>query len=348
MGIVSYAQNFEDVMLWRALGHVNRGFYLDIGAQHPIIDSVSRAFYERGWRGIHVEPTLEQAAFLRADRPDETVIQAVVSHEASHVPFYEIPGGGLSTAKREIAQEHQRKLGCAITESLVSTTTLDSLLALTPGDGIHWMKIDVEGYEREVLTSWREAPQRPWIIVVESTYPNSPIDTSEQWQALLLNKGYVLTYRDGLNRYFVSSDHPELQKHFILPPNVFDDFQLNGTATSLTQYLNERFREQLSRLAEEKRVLESELTAARSEIHALRTELGARDRALISTVDRALAEHRIRSDKMEAMLKRALTAHLSEEVKALCGQSEVLNTSEVPTAAAEPQGASSPETNSTA
>ena len=56
MSIISYAQNFEDVMLWRALGQIEHGFYIDIGAQDPIIDSVSLAFYEHGWRGIHVEP----------------------------------------------------------------------------------------------------------------------------------------------------------------------------------------------------------------------------------------------------------------------------------------------------
>ena len=54
---ISYAQNFEDVILWRALKHVENGFYIDIGAQDPVIDSVSRGFYEKGWRGLHVEPT---------------------------------------------------------------------------------------------------------------------------------------------------------------------------------------------------------------------------------------------------------------------------------------------------
>jgi hypothetical protein len=32
MGIVSYAQNFEDVILWRALGAIERGVYIDVGA----------------------------------------------------------------------------------------------------------------------------------------------------------------------------------------------------------------------------------------------------------------------------------------------------------------------------
>jgi hypothetical protein len=43
-GITSYAQNFEDVMLWRALGHIENGFYIDIGAFDPSVDSVGKGF----------------------------------------------------------------------------------------------------------------------------------------------------------------------------------------------------------------------------------------------------------------------------------------------------------------
>ena len=56
MPINSYAQNFEDVMLFRALGHVKKGFYLDIGAGEPEIDSVTKLFYSLGWTGVNVEP----------------------------------------------------------------------------------------------------------------------------------------------------------------------------------------------------------------------------------------------------------------------------------------------------
>ncbi|HZF37393.1 MAG TPA: FkbM family methyltransferase, partial [Blastocatellia bacterium] len=46
MSFISYAQNFEDVMLWRALKHIDRGFYIDVGANDPDLDSVTKAFYE--------------------------------------------------------------------------------------------------------------------------------------------------------------------------------------------------------------------------------------------------------------------------------------------------------------
>jgi hypothetical protein len=53
MTFISYAQNYEDVVLHRALSDVQRGFYVDVGAQDPIADSVTRAFYERLERHQH-------------------------------------------------------------------------------------------------------------------------------------------------------------------------------------------------------------------------------------------------------------------------------------------------------
>ena len=95
---VSYAQNFEDVVLWRALQDVEGGRYLDIGAQEPELDSVSLAFYRLGWRGIHVEPTPTYATLLRSARPDETVIEAAVTDAPGPITLYEL-GGSLQGAK---------------------------------------------------------------------------------------------------------------------------------------------------------------------------------------------------------------------------------------------------------
>ena len=104
MAFISYAQNFEDVMLWRALKHIEKGFYVDVGAQHPVIDSVSKAFYERGWRGIHIEPVPQYAELLRKDRPDETVLQVALGDAEGTLELNVIPETGLSTCVDAYAQ----------------------------------------------------------------------------------------------------------------------------------------------------------------------------------------------------------------------------------------------------
>ncbi len=236
MGIFSYAQNFEDVILWRALGHVTGGRYIDIGAQDPNIDSVSRVFYDHGWRGIHVEPMPHYADLLRQNRPDETVVQAVVSHQHGVVSFYGIEGTGMSTALKDIAEDHHENLGFPVVEIVAPTVTLDDVLALSPPGDIHWLKIDVEGFEREVLSGWG-SPQRPWVIVVEAIKPMTRLDTSENWESLIIEKDYTFVFHDGLNRYYLSNHHHELLDEFKFPANVFDDFQISECSATHTGYL---------------------------------------------------------------------------------------------------------------
>jgi FkbM family methyltransferase len=232
MTFTSYAQNFEDVMLWRALRHVKTGCYVDIGANDPVVDSVSRAFYEQGWRGVHVEPSAQYATLLRENRPDEIIIQAAVSQHQTLLTFYEFPDTGLSTLSKAIADEHQAR-GFKLVQNVTPTLTLDDVFSQLTVDEVHWLKIDVEGAEQDVLMGWRTSPIRPWIIVVESTLPMSQIPSHQHWESLVLEKGYQCVYFDGLNRYYVSDLHPELSAEPWLPPNVFDGFSVDGRASNV-------------------------------------------------------------------------------------------------------------------
>src|SRR5260370_27008991 len=229
--MITYAQNFEDVMLWRALGHIESGFYVDIGAQDPVADSVSLAFYERGWRGVHAEPIPVYAQALREARPDETVVQAAIGEEGPLVSIFEIANTGLSTTKEDIAQAHQ-VAGFASQRLEVACITLASLLERWSDRDVHWMKIDVEGMEGSVLRSWAPSSVRPWIMLLEATVPRSQEPCFAEWEPVILGLGYKFAYFDGLNRFYVSKAHRELLSAFAAPPNVFDGFALSGTASN--------------------------------------------------------------------------------------------------------------------
>ena len=264
MPIVSYAQNFEDVILWRALKHIACGFYVDIGAQDPVIDSVSLAFYEQGWRGIHVEPIASFAEKLRQARPDEEVIAAAVSDQPSDLVFYSIPDTGLSTGKLSIAKRHSRQ-GYKYQEVRVPCIRLSEILEQHRGRDVHWLKIDVEGMEREVLRSWLPSQVRPWVVLLESTEPNSPQPNFDEWENLLVGLGYNFVYFDGLNRFYVHDDHEELRASFGAGPNVFDDFVLSGRASQPF----------CARLNSEQSNLRDELVKAREEGAKLTSAVGS-------------------------------------------------------------------------
>lgn len=243
MTFISYAQNFEDVRLWRAFGDIESGRYLDIGAQDPVQDSVSFAFYERGWRGVHVEPTPTYAAAIRAARPDETVIEAAVTTAPGPMRFFEIPSTGLSTGELHIAERH-KAAGWQKNEIAVATVTLSGLFDHMGPDPIHWLKIDVEGMEADVIASWGSHPARPSVLVIEATAPSTQTPSHESWVGMVLARGYTEVLFDGLSRYFVHKTHAHRGEAIAMSPNIFDGFQIckgHFTAQRLTEGLTSEF-----------------------------------------------------------------------------------------------------------
>jgi FkbM family methyltransferase len=231
MSFVSYAQNFEDVMLWRALKHVQNGVYVDVGAQHPVVDSVSKAFYEHGWRGIHIEPVPAYAELLRKDRPDEMVLEVALADDEGVLELNIIPNTGLSTAVDEYAQLHRIERGYVPQRIQVPVLTLKTATKSLMGKDVHWLKIDVEGLEEKVLKGWDSQILRPWIMVVEATIPNSPETEYVSWEPILTAADYQFVYFDGLNRFYVAKEHAELIEAFSCPPNVFDDIEITANST---------------------------------------------------------------------------------------------------------------------
>ncbi len=220
---VSYAQNCEDVLLWRALRHIKNGFYVDVGAQDPIIDSVTLAFYERGWRGLHVEPSRYYAEKLCIARPDELVLSVAISSYNGTTDFYEIPDTGLSTTLKKVAEKHQGKYANFVEQRLECVTLASILEALVNVD-VHFLKIDVEGAELHVIRGNDWTMYRPWILLVEATEPGTQSESYSGWEMLLLEANYIFVYYDGLNRYYIAGERKELCAAFKVQPNIFDQF----------------------------------------------------------------------------------------------------------------------------
>ena len=71
---------------------------------------------------------------------------------------------------------------------------------------IYFLKIDVEGFERDVLLGADFGRYRPWIVVVEATRPLSQETSHDLWEDILVSAGYIFRYFDGLNRFYVRED----------------------------------------------------------------------------------------------------------------------------------------------
>jgi FkbM family methyltransferase len=225
MTMVSYAQNLEDVMLQRALSYVRNGCYVDVGASLPDKESVSYAFYLRGWRGICIEPLGYEEEWRRL-RPEDIFINAIVGERSGETTLHVYDKvREVSTASSDSIEHWKRAGFLPDREIAVPVLTLNEILAKhLRGRTPHFMSIDVEGMEREVLSGLDLRKYRPWILMVEATIPGTPVPSFEKWEPLIVDHGYRMVYFDGLNRFYLSNDMSSLATHFAYPPNVWDQY----------------------------------------------------------------------------------------------------------------------------
>lgn len=255
MPVTSYAQNFEDVMLARAFPGAE-GFYVDVGANDPDIDNVTRVFYERGWSGINIEPLSANMQALRKKRTRDINLEIAVGEQDGSITFYEIgKWHGYSTTDPAVVEQHRRD-GLEVIEREVPLRKLSDVLdEHAKGKAIDFLKIDVEGTELSVLRGLDLRRHRPKIILLESKMPvtihmvdrvDEVPDRAGEYTAYLAPFGYRFVYHDGLNAFFVAEEHRALEKAFARPPGTFDRISHEASIRPYREEL-ERLRHRMRR-----------------------------------------------------------------------------------------------------
>jgi len=208
---ISYAQNGEDVRLWHAFGPREGRecdfVYVDVGANEPWHLSITAALGELGWRGLLIEADPELAARLRAERIGDLVVNAAAADRDGELTFFRVPGTGLGTmdaAEAVVARDR----GFTVQQVTAPARRLDDILdehASVLGPNIHAMTIDVEGAESIVLDGLTR--YRPWVICVEAVEPGTSTPSHKAWEHKLTNNGYLDVAFDGINRWYVATEH---------------------------------------------------------------------------------------------------------------------------------------------
>ena len=320
--MISYAQNFEDVLLARVFRDQVEGFYVDVGAGNPAIDSVTKHFYDLGWRGINIEPLKAYFELLEKDRPRDINLNVALGDEIGERPFYNVGDGGGSTFVEEFAIRGER-LGYTKTEEIVAITTLKDICDTHVRSAIDFLKIDVEGWERHVIEGGDWANYLPKVVLVEATEPNTPVPNFKNWEFILLDADYVFAYFDGLNRYYVRKEDRGLKKFFRVPVNFFDDFQL------YPQVLGDR---QVAKLARDRDGLKDQLADRSRELADLAARQEAAERQVaeltqdrdglkgqLADRSRELADLAARQEAAERQV-----AELTQDRDGLKGQLEIV------------------------
>jgi FkbM family methyltransferase len=218
MAMISYAQNGEDVLLDRVFRGQACGFYVDVGAADPVIDSVTKHFYDRGWHGINVEPFPRSYDALRASRPRDVNLNVGLSDHEGTLTLYEVPQNPELCTFVPRVGERYRQQGLVGAQRPVPVTTLARVCAEHVRGTIDFLKVDAEGHEKAVLegADWRR--WRPRVVLVE-------ISDWETWEPFLLAQDYLFGLFDGINRFYVRAEDRALLPAIQRPVNCTDEFE---------------------------------------------------------------------------------------------------------------------------
>ena len=228
MRLDTYTLDFEDLILFAMLHEIRDGFYIDVGANDPSINSVTKIFYARGWSGINIEPLRSKCKSLEEFRPRDINLCVGIGSESGEKIFYEIPELDiLSSFSEDIARDNAENMVRnnpqidfstreIIRESPRKIMTLTDIAEIYAPSQIHFCKIDVEGFENEVLRgvkNWQKF--RPWIFCIESHEPTENHPEYLIWEKILIDAGYQFMFNFGINRFYVDSRKNHLSKNLV-------------------------------------------------------------------------------------------------------------------------------------
>lgn len=166
----SFSQEGEDIVLSRYLNNVDQGFYIDIGAHHPKRFSNTYYFYKLGWHGINIDPMPGSMKTFTKQRRRDVNLEIGISNTPNELNYYIFNEKALNTFSEQNAKIWSKKPPYEIKNIIkIKTMKLKNVIEKykDPDQKIHFMSIDVEGFEDQVIDSNDWIKYRPILVLLE-------------------------------------------------------------------------------------------------------------------------------------------------------------------------------------
>jgi len=219
---LSYNSGLEDLILYDVLKDIKNGYYIDVGANDPWIESVTKAFYNKGWHGINIEPLEDMYKLLSEDRKRDINLNVGAGDTEGELEM-SVCGCYSSFSKEEIKKISKNFIEIRKVSIKTLTQICDEYCPFN--QDIAFCKIDVEHFEREVLLGFDLKKYRPKVFAIESTLPGTDIPCYAEWEPILLEAGYEFAFSYGVNRYYTEK-RSNLKNKFIGIEKLLEEYEI--------------------------------------------------------------------------------------------------------------------------
>jgi len=164
-----YSQDGEDIVLGAFYEGELKGFYVDIGAHHPIRFSNTQWFYERGWNGINIDATPGSMLDFNEQRKKDTNLECAIADIIGEKDYYLFEEAALNSFDKELSEERVKN-GWKLNEIVkIKTFPINMILEkyLPEDKNIDFISLDIEGYELKFLETFNFEKYSPNYFIIE-------------------------------------------------------------------------------------------------------------------------------------------------------------------------------------
>jgi FkbM family methyltransferase len=205
-----------DILIENIFRNQKKGFYIDVGCQHPIKNNNTYLLHKRGWSGINIDLDKDNIDLFNFSRISDDNINIAASNKINEVDlFFFHKKSPINTIDKKTSQFQKAKISSI---KKIKTNTLNNIIKSSKYSNrkIDLLSIDVEGHELPVLEGLDFDKYSPNVIVVEYLDLNvskleiknlniENVINSEIYKFLTLKK-YILVNSIYSDLIFIKSD----------------------------------------------------------------------------------------------------------------------------------------------
>ena len=204
----SYSMFGEDIFIENYYKSKKKGFYVDVGAYHPLDGNNTHLLYKKGWKGLNIDInyySIKLFNFLR--KKDLNIHSGILNIKTKLTMYYRKEINMLNTLDEKTAKIHFKN-GYKKKNIQVNTLNFFLFKNFKKLDKIDFINIDVEGVELDVLKSLDFKTYKPQLICIEIHNKKKMFDTnykylkSNEVYNFLINKGYQVVWKKNYSFIF--------------------------------------------------------------------------------------------------------------------------------------------------
>jgi len=203
--ISSYSQTGEDRII-QAIIENKKGFFVDVGCNHPQKGSNTFELYKCGWTGINIDASEDLININKRIRKNDISTREVVSDKEELVEFIEFDDPFVSSISKQHVMCWEKLRKIKEKQSIKAVQLTNILDKYNVPFVFDLLSIDVEGHDYEVLTSLNLNRYRPKLIVIEMHNFDITMHGSSPIVSHLKNKGYKMIGFVVMNGYFLDEN----------------------------------------------------------------------------------------------------------------------------------------------